>query len=53
MEATEYLFLDERNWIALGDEDSSEVGGVSVEVIRVVTNVMPSSGEGVRDGAFG
>ena len=26
---------------------------LSVEVIRVVTNVMPSSGEGVRDGAFG
>ena len=45
--------MDERDWLAPGSEGSSEVGGVSVEVMRVVTDVMPLSGEGVRDGAFG
>ena len=45
--------MDERDWVAPGGEGFSEVGSVSVEVIRVVTVVMPSSGEGVRDGEFG
>ena len=35
---------DERDWIAPGGEGFSEIGGVCVEVIRVVTNEMPSSG---------
>ena len=30
--------LDERDWVAPGGEGSSEVGGVSVEIIRVVTD---------------
>ena len=30
----------------------SEVGDVCVEVVRMVTDRMPSSGEGVRDGDF-
>ena len=45
--------MDERDWVSLGGEGSREVGGVSVEVIRMVTDAMPSSGEGVRDGTFG
>ena len=43
VEATELLFLDVRDWVAPGGEGSSEVGDVSVEVTRVVTNSMPSS----------
>ena len=39
--------MDERDCIIPGSEDSSEVGGVSVEVIMMVTNAMHSSGEGV------
>ena len=38
---------------SLGDEGFSEVGGVHVEVIRVVTDATPSNGEGVWDGMFG
>ena len=34
-------------------EGFSEVGGVRVEVIRMVTDATPSSGMGVRDGAIG
>ena len=49
VETTEQLFLDERNWVAPGGEGSSEVGRVSVEVIRMVTDVMPLSGDGVRN----
>ena len=42
-----------RDWITMGNKGSSEVGGVSVEVIRLVTDATPSNGEGVRDGTFG
>ena len=53
VETTEKLFLDERDWVTLGSEGSSEVGVVSVEVFRMVTDVTPSSGKGVWDGTFG
>ena len=33
------------DWVAPEGEGFSEVGGVHVEVIRVVTDVMPSSDE--------
>ena len=41
------------NWVTLGREGSNEVGSVSVEVIRTVTDATPLSGKGVRDGTFG
>ena len=41
----EKMFLDERV--------SSEVGGVRVEVVRVVTDATPLSGERLRDEMFG
>ena len=53
VEAMGQRFLDERDWVILGSGDFSEVGGVNVEVVRMVTDVMPSSGEGVRDGTLG
>ena len=42
VEATEYLFLDERDWIAPGSEGFSEVGDINVEVFREVTDEKPS-----------
>ena len=46
------MFLDEEDWVTPGSEGSSEVGGLSAEVIRMVTDVMPPSVEGVRNGTF-
>ena len=37
----------------MGSEGSREVGGVGMEVIRVVADTAPSSGKGVRYGVFG
>ena len=45
--------MDETDWVIPGSEGSSEIGGLSVEVIRMITDAMPSSGEGARDGTFG
>ena len=45
--------MDEGNWITPGSEGSSEVRGVIVDVVRMVTDAMAPSGEGVRDGMFG
>ena len=53
METMEYLFLDERDWVTAEREGSSKVRGLSVEVIRMVTDATSTGGEGVRDGTFG
>ena len=37
----------------MGSEGSREVGDVGMEVVGMVTDMVPSSGKGVRDGAFG
>ena len=47
------MFLDDGDWVTPGSEDSSEVGGGSMEVVRMVTDVKPSRGEVVSDVAFG
>ena len=43
----------ERGWVPMGSEGSPEVGGVLMEAIGVVADTAPSSGKGVRYGAFG
>ena len=45
--------MNERYWILMGSEGSSEVRGVGVEVIGMVTDLTSSSGKRVRYGAFG
>ena len=45
--------MDERDWVAPEGKDSGELGVLSVDVIGMVTDVMLSSGKGVRDGMFG
>ena len=45
--------MNERGWVPSGSEGSSEVAGVGVEVIRMVTDLAPSSDKGVRYGVFG
>ena len=37
----------------MGVEGFSEVGGAIVEIIRMVTDTLPLSGMGVKNGAFG
>ena len=37
----------------MGGEDFCAVGGINVEVIGMAINVMPLSGEGLMDRAFG
>ena len=44
--------MNKRGWVPLGSELSSEVGGVGMKVIGMVTDMPPSSGKGVRYGAF-
>ena len=44
--------MNERGWIPTGSEGSSEVCGVGVEVIGMVTDTVPSSGKVVRYGVF-
>ena len=36
-----------------GNESSSNVGGISVEVIGMVADAMSMGSKGVRDGTFG
>ena len=45
--------VNERGRVPTGSEGSIEVCGIGMEVIGVVVDMAPSSGKGVRYGAFG
>ena len=45
--------MNERGWVPMGSECSSEVSSVGMEIVGVVADTAPSSGKGVRYGTFG
>ena len=53
IESSGYLFLDQGDWIPMGDEGFGEVGDVGVEVIRMAAYAPLPSDNGVGDLAFG